>query len=327
MKKKKILITVCLLTFNGEKYLEEVLLSIFHQETAFLFEVLVIDSGSTDQTMEILKKFPVKLVKVPNREFGHGKTRNLVAKLAQGDFIVYLVQDATPASVYWLERIISPFSNKEVVAVFGRHIPRKDSVPFIKRDIEKHFKSIYSGSKIYLQKLESKKVYSACEMGVLTFFSDVNSALRKSFLLKYPFENVKYAEDQAMGEMIIKNGFTKVYHPQASVFHSHKYPIWQYLLRYFDEYHGLKETIGFSDPVTIWRLIPQILKISFREAKYVVGLNKKIPFKIKWVSLAFFFVFSRRMAAYLVKKEACLPDFIKKRLSLEYRLKFRAVKE
>ena len=117
--------TVVILTYNGEQHLEEILNAVHAQRYGGTFETLVIDSGSTDSTLDIIAKNPwVRLHQIPNSEFGHGKTRNLGAHLAKGRYVVYLTHDATPASDRWLHEITAPFDISErIVAVMGSQVP------------------------------------------------------------------------------------------------------------------------------------------------------------------------------------------------------------
>jgi rhamnosyltransferase len=117
-------VTIAIPTFNAQEYLRELLESVFTQKTKRSVEVLVIDSGSSDQTLEILKDYPkVRLHQIPNSEFGHGRTRNLAVELAQGEYILFLTQDATPAHKYWLEAMVEPFViSDKVAAIVGKQI-------------------------------------------------------------------------------------------------------------------------------------------------------------------------------------------------------------
>src|SRR5438105_349485 len=118
-------VTVAVLTYNAEEFLRDLLKAIETQKTQRKVEILVIDSGSSDQTLEILKDFSdVRLHQIPNSEFGHGKTRNQAVELASGEFVLFLTQDAVPAHEYWLESMVEPFEiSDKVGCVVGKQIP------------------------------------------------------------------------------------------------------------------------------------------------------------------------------------------------------------
>ncbi|GAG06643.1 unnamed protein product, partial [marine sediment metagenome] len=103
--------SIIILTKNAGNEFEKLLDAVFSQSSKD-FEVVLIDSGSTDKTLEIAKGFPVRIHKIKPESFDHGGTRNLGAKLAKGKYLVYLTQDAIPANRMWLENLIKPLKNK-----------------------------------------------------------------------------------------------------------------------------------------------------------------------------------------------------------------------
>lgn len=318
----KIDVSIGILTFNGEKYIKEILNAIFNQKTKFKYEVIIIDSGSTDKTLEIIKNFPIRLIQIPNKEFQHGKTRNFIVQQSKGDFVILLVQDATPTNNDWLNQLIEPFQkDPKIVAVYSQHITRSDAPPFIKRDTLNLFSSITNKDEIILQ-FKQKDKYTDFETGRLNFFSDVNSALKRSYVLEHPYSEVNYAEDQLMGKEIIDNGMIKVYNPKAQVFHSHNYPINQYLFRYFDEYNGLKNTLNYLDKITFKRLIPETIKSWLLDIKFIIkNDNKTQKSKTYWIFNSFFYNFYRFSAALIVKHSQSNNLKIKKIFSMEYKIK------
>lgn len=236
--------TICIPTYNGEEFLEDTLKQIFKQDCDFEFEVLVIDSGSTDNTLSIVQSFPeVQLHQIPNSEFGHGKTRNLAAKLGKGEFMVFLTQDAVPANKRWLGYMLEPFMiNDKVVCVFGKQIPRAFCVAHIKREVSSVFKELGPDHSIMIHRRLSLLTNQEVKH-YLTFFSDVNSAIKRDFLLNtIPFRDVNYSEDQALGMDALDAGYLKAYAPLGSVQHSHDYPLKKFFHRKFDEFCGLAET-------------------------------------------------------------------------------------
>ena len=146
--------TVAILTYNGEQYLREVLDAVTGQEADFEYEVLVIDSGSTDGTLDLVRSYrSVRLHEIPNGEFGHGRTRNLAVSLAKGDFVAFLTQDAVPADPGWLSEMLRPFEiSPDVAGVFGRQVPRPDCCPTVKRDVTKVFAGLGPDTAVLLQR-------------------------------------------------------------------------------------------------------------------------------------------------------------------------------
>ena len=136
---KKIDLSIVIPAFNEEEYITKCLEAIFAQETLFNFEVLVIDSGSTDNTLSLVKNFPqVKIIQIKPEEFGHGRTRNLGARNSKGDFIIFLNADAIPANNQWLKFLIEEIKSDDSLAgVFSRHLPRPDAYQYVVRDMIK----------------------------------------------------------------------------------------------------------------------------------------------------------------------------------------------
>ena len=241
--------TVAILTYNGEDYLERILSQLRIQEVDGEFEVLVIDSGSTDSTLEIVRRFPeVRLHEIPNEEFGHGRTRNLAARLAQGEFVAYLTHDAVPTTSRWLAELIAPFAiDQRIVAVMGKQVPRPGCFPLLKYEIRGMFAGFGPdfGTSVFY------KDPSMTDEGVLSaigFYSDVNSAARREFLTDViPYRDVRYAEDQLFGRDLVEAGYRKAYAPRAAVEHSNDLTLDEYGRRIFDETVGLRQ-IGFPIP-------------------------------------------------------------------------------
>ncbi len=74
-------VSIVIPTKNGGALFDEVLTMIDKQETEYEYEVICVDSGSTDDTVDIIKRHHCILKQIDKTEFGHGKTRNLGASL------------------------------------------------------------------------------------------------------------------------------------------------------------------------------------------------------------------------------------------------------
>ena len=313
--------SVVLLTFNGESYLREVLEAVHGQKTSFQYEVLVIDSGSTDTTLDIVRSYPVNLHQIPNSEFNHGETRNLGARLARGQFIAYLTQDATPADEHWLQQLVDAFElSPKVGAVYGSHLPRPNCDPVTRRDMEEFFKMMGPRDQPTIQQIkegeEGWQEYQENE-GIIGFYSDVNSCLRKSVWKEIPYRALDYAEDQALGRDILQAGYWKVYEPRAAVIHSHSFPLLGYFRRQFDEYRGLRRSIGFAQTGGLARVFLGALKGGLADSRYILRQKYSVPARLKWTNRAFAMNFFRRFAGYLAAREHRLPPRLITTISLE----------
>lgn len=213
--------SVLILTKNAGMKFGKVLEKVFSQKKSG-FEVIVVDSGSKDETLDICSKFPVKLYIIKEEEFGHGKTRNFAAEKAKGEYLVYLTQDAVPKSDLWLWNLIHNFSG-DTAGVYGRQVAKNDS-----GILEEFFyKKKYREEKIEWNNSNWK------EEDIV--FSNANCAIKKKVFEKNRFsEKTIVSEDYEWAFRVLKKGYDIVYEPKAEVFHSHKYGVIKAFKRYFD---------------------------------------------------------------------------------------------
>jgi glycosyltransferase involved in cell wall biosynthesis len=225
--------SISILTKNEEPNIGACLEAVHSQKLVEKFEVVLVDSGSTDATVQIAKRFPIRIEQIRPEEFHHARTRNFAASLGTGALIVNLSGDAIPASDMWLQELIANFRDPAVGAVYGRQLPKPASG--IERQVT--YDTIYGEERIVKD--------PACRAGSgykFYHFSDVNSALRRNMWesIQYP-ENFKTFEDLAIAKRILDAGWKIVYEPEALVFHSHHYTPKQLFRRYFDIGYTLKQ--------------------------------------------------------------------------------------
>jgi rhamnosyltransferase len=108
-------LSLVLLTKNSGPLLEDVLEGLFRCDGIAQVELLAIDSGSTDGTLERLAARPgLRVERIPPEAFGHGRTRNLGVRLTSRPFVGFLVHDATPAHPDFLHRLLAPLADPGV---------------------------------------------------------------------------------------------------------------------------------------------------------------------------------------------------------------------
>ena len=116
--------SVLIPTRNAGKEFENTLSAVFSQK-GVSFEVLVLDTESNDETRKTAEKFGARVIgTIKQRDFRHGKARNILASHAQGEFLIFLTQDAVPEDSSWLKNLLSAFKSNGIAGAYGRQLPK-----------------------------------------------------------------------------------------------------------------------------------------------------------------------------------------------------------
>jgi len=232
---------------NGGALLGEVLDAVLAQRTPWPFEVIVMDSGSTDGSVELVRARGVCCETIAPEAFGHGRTRNQLAALSTGEFLVFITQDARPAGTEWLARLVAACdAEPDVAGAFGPHNAHPDARAVTQRELAQHFAGF--GAEQSVVRLDDRARF-ATDLGYrqwLHFFSNNNSCLRRSVWERLPFPDVAFAEDQTWALAAVQAGYGKAYAPQAAVYHSHDFGVWETLQRNFDEARSFQRDFGYD---------------------------------------------------------------------------------
>jgi len=224
-------ISLIIPTLNAGAHIEHLLSALSSQDEKPL-ETIVIDSSSVDDTVEIAKRFGAKTIVIPRQSFDHGKTRNMAAREAGGDVLVFMTQDALPFDGRLLGNLTAPL-NSDIAAAYGRHVPRPDASP--PEVFARHFN--------YPESPATKSIEDVERLGVKTFFfSNVCSAVRRGAFLKvgmFP-EGIRANEDMLFAAKLVVRGNKVAYVPDAVVVHSHSYSLFQLFARYYNIGSSLK---------------------------------------------------------------------------------------
>lgn len=209
-------ISIIFLSYNGlSDHYQETLQMAQRQNVNCETEIIVIDSGSTDGTIDFVKKHnDITLHQIANSEFGHGKTRQLGAQLAHGEFVVFLTQDATPANDQWLMGLIKKIeSDDRLVAVCSRVLPRDNAMAIRKYGVMAEW---CAGGDDFVVSGEDSADYR---------IHDISTIYRRDFLLEHHFDDVSFGEDVLIAKKILENGFSYGFASESVVKHSHDYTI------------------------------------------------------------------------------------------------------
>jgi rhamnosyltransferase len=205
-------VSIVIRTKNEARYIEETLNKVLSQEFVGSYEIIIVDCGSTDPTLDIVQKYDVKLIHIPPKEFTYGRSLNVGTGNAKGQFVVNLSAHALLRDAKWLANLMDGFEDEKVAGVYGRQVSNGRLNPFESFQNERFF-----GEKKMTFALQNKTALQKLH------FSNANSAIRKKVWQRFNFnERVQYAEDILWQNEVMEAGFSIVYMPDSVVYHTHK---------------------------------------------------------------------------------------------------------
>ena len=314
--------SVVIPTKNGGVLFARVLDALLQQKTLWDYEILVVDSGSSDNTVRYCEERNINVISILPSDFGHGKTRNFAMSKTTGEFIALITQDALPASNEWLFNLVSAVEQApDVAGAFGRHLPYPEADPYMTRDLKLHFDRFLNWPAV-MRKSDNEARYAA-ELGyrqVMHFFSDNNACLRRSVWEKYPYPEVDFAEDQIWAKIVTEAGYGKAYADNAAVYHSHNYSVIEAGRRAFDEAMALNKLFGYKLCPTLTHLLTQVIRTSAADIRHSMRQPNRGG-QIYYMARAPFYNISRMTGFYLGTHATALPKEMSRTLSLDRSLK------
>jgi glycosyltransferase involved in cell wall biosynthesis len=198
---------------NEARLLDRCLTAVGSQATSHDVEILLIDSGSTDDTIAIARRHPrVRVHAIPSHEFNYGATLNLGVRLTAGDFVVPLSAHCVPAHADWLQRLLAPLLlDASLAATFSRQLPWPDCALFERCGLEATFPPTSN--------VVRDTSANASEFRVV--FSNAASAMPRRLLIEHPFESLAWAEDRVWATAMLMRGLGIAYVAESRVYHSH----------------------------------------------------------------------------------------------------------
>jgi len=240
-------ISVVIPTLNGGDEFKACLHAIRRQEVDRPVEIICIDSGSTDDTLDNCQKFGVKLLQIDRRSFNHGLTRNQAIRSARGELVALLTQDAVPLGADWLSHLVEALeSTPRAAGAYGSQVPHASLNPYLRRRLENW---VATRPARVIQEIMDQDAFQAAppieRLGVAAF-DNVNSCIRKSVWENLPFSEVDFGEDLDWGLRVLRAGYAIVYEPGARVLHSHDSSLWQDFKRVYADHRNLNRLLGMN---------------------------------------------------------------------------------
>lgn len=189
-------------TKNEECFIGKVLKQVY-QQTFKDFEVIIVDSGSADNTLNIVSKFPVKVYKIKPEDFNYSYALNYGISKSKGKFICIINGHSIVISDTWLADGLKNFEDEKVAGVTG--YVSKNYLAFINKSFGK-FDFIFFKDK---------------EVNVKTL-TNTNAIIRKDLWESYPFdETLNGGEDYDWASEMLARGYNIIKDKKFSSFHSH----------------------------------------------------------------------------------------------------------
>jgi rhamnosyltransferase len=253
------LVSIVIPTLNGGDTLRRLLESIASQTASFEREILAVDSGSTDGTLDMLREHGVAVTTVPPNSFNHGDTRNVALANARGEYAVLIVQDALPSNRDWLAELVRPLVNDRLIAgTFARQQPWPDASRLTVHYLKRWVACQPAPRIVPPLSAEAFGAMTPAERHVMCAFDNVCSCIRLSVWRAHPFRPTPIAEDLEWAQSVLTAGYRLAYVPSAVVWHSHERPVRYELYRTYRVHQRLQALFGLSTIPTVPALVRAI---------------------------------------------------------------------
>lgn len=253
-------ISIVIRCYNEERYIGRLLDGICQQGRDDI-ELIIVDSGSTDATVEIVSQYPVKLLTIRPEDFSFGRSLNIGCQAATGDFIVIASAHVYPTYKDWLEGLLAPFSDPDVALVYGKQSGN---------EITK-FSEGQVLAKWFPDKSNNSQEHPFC--------NNANSAIRRTLWEQLPYdESLTGLEDLDWARRAIDLGYKIAYAANAEIIHVHNESAKQTYNRYRREAIALK-TIYSNERFNLWhfaRFLTANLVNDYRQALHDGAFRRNI---------------------------------------------------
>lgn len=262
-------VSVVLPTWNGEDDLRRLLPALAAQDHPGELEICAIDSSSRDGSVELLREAGAKVRVIPQSEFGHGKTRNACADVAEGEFLVFLSQDVMPRADF-VSALIAPFADQRVAGAYGRVLPFPDDDPLTARTVLSLPEASEKASVRDLDSVGGVWNLGPFERARYLRFNNVASAIRTSVFREIPFPDTSFGEDFAWAARALTWGWRIAYAPAAVAYHAHAYTWSKAYERYRIDAAFHREVHGHLIRPSVRSVLRGILYEVLEDARFVL---------------------------------------------------------
>ncbi len=231
-------------TLQGGDRFAQVVEAVVGQSTGRNVERWIIDSGSTDQTLDLARKAGFSVLSVPRREFNHGATRDRALQQTRAPFAVLLVQDAVPVDEHWLDALVDAVAEDDQAAGgFSRQLPIPGGNPILDERLRGWIAGMDEARRAHLGDQDWDALDPIARLHLVAF-DNVSSCVKRSVWESHPFGHQPFGEDLNWSSWAIRQGHAIRFEPKSVVEHSHDRSAWYETKRIYCDHRNLHRLLG-----------------------------------------------------------------------------------
>lgn len=268
-------VSVVIPTLNAGVEFELMLRKLRSQKSIREIEIVIVDSGSKDETVRVALDAGATVVEILPAEFTHSHARNLGADHATGDYVLFMVQDAYPIGSYWMYamlRFLLDHADQKLAAVSCSEYSRSDSDMMYDSMINTHYRFLGCLDYDRIGEFSGEDHMALRSRGQL---SDVSCLISRECFQQFRYRG-NYAEDLDLGIRLIKSGMKVGMLASVKVIHSHNRPAYYYLKRSFVDVIflvGLFDDFTFPPCQSLNGLIAGIVSTASHVSRWLNNLH------------------------------------------------------
>ena len=231
--------SIVIRAYNEEKHIARLLTGILEQ-TVKDVQIILVDSGSQDDTVAIASRFPVDIVHIQPQDFTFGRSLNLGIAATKAERVVMASAHVYPVYPDWLEKLLEPFADPQIGLSYGKQRGSETS----KYSEHQVFRSWFPDQSVARQEHP--------------FCNNANAAIRRSLWQQHPYDELLTGlEDLAWARWLLTQGQSLAYAAEAEIIHVHN-ETWRGIYnRYRRESMAFKqiyphETFHFTNFIRLW---------------------------------------------------------------------------
>jgi len=241
-------VSIIVRCYNEEAHIGRLLSGIMQQDGEPP-EIIVVDSGSTDATLSIVRQYPAKILTIDKDDFSFGHSLNVGCEAATGEILVFASAHVYPLYSDWLQHLLQPFESDRVACVYGRQ-SGNDTTKFSEHQVFARW---------FPEQSDMNQDHPFC--------NNANAAVRRSVWERFRYdETLTGLEDIAWARQAQSAGFRVAYKADAEVVHVHEETNQQVLNRYRREAIAMK-AIFPHEKFSFKKFIKMFLKNAFNDAR------------------------------------------------------------